>query len=458
MQTSNHNLSQFLEQEVFPALWTQLDSAFPEFGFRQKGKFWVATVESITRNLPGSPRPDRVLAYQNTPFGLVIHGAEFLTWIAYVSGTHSPRGREFVDAVRKLTELAGVPFPERISNPKDRQQELFEAVFNLTHVDLMGERGEKGRSYLQASRGLTGLDIPGVEIGFLSSLSDLFRKLKFLGFRKEEIDQSGILSDSRWEGRIIGPWRNTAGQIINFWSRDITGKAENAEKYLLLKGGKKSVLYGLNSAKGNDLILVEGILDAIVLKSFGVHGAVAMGGTMLKCDQVDSLNLSRCQNLTINLDYDGPKGAGCQGTLHAIQKLSRTSFPVFVIPPEMMADLAFPSLKVDPDFFIRTHGLEAYRKLLDRRIHIYRYQAKLLIEKYQTGKDFTDSQLVALIQEANSYSSQILTHPEKKRDLYLFFWQEIIQNLGIGWDQWLKYLQFQPTQIPPVISQLAHAV
>jgi putative DNA primase/helicase len=129
-----------------------------------------------------------------------------------------------------------------------------------------------------------------------------------------------------------------------------------------------------------------------------------------------------------------------------------------VIPPEMMADLAFPALKVDPDLFIRTHGLEAYRKLLDRRIHIYRYQAKLLIEKYQTGKDFTDSQLVALIQEANSYSSQILTHPEKKRDLYLFFWQEIIQNLGIGWDQWLKYLQFQPTQIPPVISQLAHAV
>lgn len=458
MQANSHNLSQFLEQEIFPALWNRLDTAFPEFGFKQKGRFWVATVESITRNLPGSPRPDRVLAYQNTPFGLVIHGAEFLTWLAYVSGTSSPRGKEFVEAVRRLASLAGAHFPEITPTPKDRQQELFEAVHNLTHVELLGDRGEKGRIYLEETRGVTGFDLPGLEIGYLTSLSDLFRKLKLSGFRKDEIEQSGILSDTRWEGRIIGPWRNTSGQIINFWSRDITGKTENAEKYLMLKGGKKSVLYGMNSTSGNDLILVEGILDAIVLKSFGVHGAVAMGGVMLKCDQIDSLNLSGCGSLTINLDYDCSKGAGYLGTLHAIQKLSTAPFPVFVIPPENMADTTFPSRKVDPDLFIRTQGLEAYRKLLDKRIHLYRYKAKLLIEKHQTDQDMTDCQLVALIQEADAYSSQILVHPEKRTDLYLFFWQEVIECLGIGWDEWLHYLQVQSNQNRPVILQLARAV
>jgi putative DNA primase/helicase len=456
MQNHSHNLSLFLEKDVFPTLWNRLDSAFPEFGFIKKGKYWMATVESITRGLPGSPRPDRVLVYQNTPFGVVIHGAEFITWIAYVSGTPSPRGKQFIEAVRKLAELAGVPFPESISKPKDRQQELFEAVFNFTQVELLGPRGERARLYLEKLRGLPMSILPGLEIGYISSLRELFRNLKRSGFRKDEIDKSGILSDSRWEERIVGPWRNTSGIIINFWSRDITGTADSAEKYIMLKGGNKSILYGLNSTKEKDLILVEGIFDAIALKTFGVDGAIAIGGVIPIKDQLESLNRFGCSSLTINLDFDGPKGAGHNGTQRAIQSLSMAPFPVFVVPPELMADPTAPSRKVDPDLFIRTQGLEAYRNLLDKRIHLYRYKARLLIEKHQTGPNMTDSRMNALIQEANAFGSQILSCPERKTDLVFFFWQEIVKSLGINFDKRLQYIEFQPPQSHQVISKPAH--
>lgn len=110
------DLRDFLEREVYPALWNRLDAAFPEFGFQNKGRYWQATDETTTRGLPGAPRPDRVNAYENTPFGFVIHGGDFVPWVAYVAGGIPPQGRDFVEAVRKLADLAGVSFPETRGN------------------------------------------------------------------------------------------------------------------------------------------------------------------------------------------------------------------------------------------------------------------------------------------------------------------------------------------------------
>ena len=440
----NNNLSQFLENEVYPSLYRRLKEAFPEFGWKQKGHFWVATIESITRNLPGSPRPDRVVAYQNTPFGFVIQGAEMITWIEYLTGCKSQRGKVFIDTVKNLADLASVPFPELLPNPKGRSQELLETVAHLTHLDLLGERGEKGRAYLTASRGFKEDQLGNLEIGYFPSVLELYRKLKLSGFRKEEIDAPAILNDSRWEGRIIGPWRNRLGQIINFWSRDISGEIDQAEKYLMLKGGKKNTPFQIHAVRGNHLILVEGILDAIVLKSHGISQAVAIGGSSLKCEQVDDLLQHPPETLTLNLDYDGPNGPGHQGTVHAVDKLSTAPFPVFVIPPEAMAFRDDPNKKVDPDLFVRQFGKEGYERLLQNKFHLFRYKAKTLMQKYGADGEMTDTQLVKLMREAHAYTAYVLKNPERQTDLYLFFWQELIEYLGISWSEWELYFRCQP--------------
>jgi hypothetical protein len=53
------DLGDFLEREVYPALFDRLDSAFPEYGFKRRGKLWTATADSASRSLPGSPPADR---------------------------------------------------------------------------------------------------------------------------------------------------------------------------------------------------------------------------------------------------------------------------------------------------------------------------------------------------------------------------------------------------------------
>jgi len=73
MQAKKKKFLNDIDTEVFPALYARLDSAFPEFGWIQKGRLWQASSESHTRTLPCSPRPARVQCYENTPFGLGVH-------------------------------------------------------------------------------------------------------------------------------------------------------------------------------------------------------------------------------------------------------------------------------------------------------------------------------------------------------------------------------------------------
>jgi cellulose biosynthesis protein BcsQ len=77
---STNDLGDFLDREVYPALFDRLDSAFPEYRFRRKGNRWEATADA-TRSLPDKPRPARVNCYVNRPWGLVTQGGEFVRFL-----------------------------------------------------------------------------------------------------------------------------------------------------------------------------------------------------------------------------------------------------------------------------------------------------------------------------------------------------------------------------------------
>ena len=82
---STNDLGDFLDREVYPALFDRLDGAFREYGFKRKGHRWEATDANASRSLPGQPRPDRVNCYVNRPWGLVIQGGDFVRFLDLVS-------------------------------------------------------------------------------------------------------------------------------------------------------------------------------------------------------------------------------------------------------------------------------------------------------------------------------------------------------------------------------------
>ena len=445
------DLIDFLDIQVYPALFSILDRVFPEFNFQKKGSHWEATNETHTRTLPGSPRPDRVNAYENAPFGFKIHGGEFVTWLSYLNNGSPPRGRDFADAGKALAQLAGVPFPERELSPEEIQkaeerehrQNLLETFMALAQDSLSSDAGQKARDYLKG-RGFTEELVEGLGFGLYTTTTEVKTALRENGFTDEEIGYSarevkqdgekpvgsGLIYDGRWEGRLVNAWRDRRDRIVNIWARDLTGKAEDSSKYLMITGGSKASPYGLDEAKGKDLVLVEGFLDALSLRVRGIRDVIAVGGTDLTRDQVETLVSADIKSLTINLDYDGPDGAGQEGTVRALKTLAKAPFQVYVIDPVEMADNGNLCDKVDPDNYVRTHGVEAYKSLLNRKVNSFRYKAREIISRHSTDGQWTDAGLSAATEEAISFDTAI-TDPRKQLDLETFFWPQIREATGI---------------------------
>jgi replicative DNA helicase len=404
------DLSFFLEDELYPALWERLDTAFPEFGFVLRGDHWQATNETATRALSGAPRPDRVWAYRDTPFGIKIHGGAFVPWLEYAAGQSSLRGEAFLEAVRDLCLRADVHFPERERSPQALQEEalrhrkadLLEAFTAYAGELLHTGQGDEARHYLEG-RGFTAEQMRAFELGYYPSPEEVLRALTDLGYGVEEVRDAGLAPGAfdsgqsvlhLWPGRIVGPWRDRAGRIVNVWSREIT-PGEPGKKYLLLRGGSRASPFGLHKARGRDLVLVEGILDVLSLRAAGVENVVGLGGAGLGSEQVDALARSGVRSLTLNLDYDPSPDPcaehrrpacphcypGLTGTLQALERVGDNIPEVYVVPPVCMVSNGNVDAKVDPDSYIRRHGTDAYRELLRQAVRGAVFAASCALER-----------------------------------------------------------------------------
>jgi hypothetical protein len=154
MEQGEHlSIVDFYTDVVLPALAERLDSAFPEFGWRRDARGWVATNEELTHRALGV-RAERVVAHGPAPRGFLIHGGEPMLWTAYLSGGVSPRGGDFVRAVKEIAGRAGVDtaLVERPVQP-DRGGDLLACFVGLCQQEIASGRGEAARKYL-VQRGL----------------------------------------------------------------------------------------------------------------------------------------------------------------------------------------------------------------------------------------------------------------------------------------------------------------
>ncbi len=302
----------------------------------------------------------------------------------HVSGGVSPRGRDWVEAARKLADLAGVKFPERQlseeekkrAEERDRRQSLFEAFLSIVQEDLWTDGGAPARDYLVNKRGFKEADLEELELGFYTSPDNLRPRLVAKGFTVDEVNASGLVFDSRWSGRLVGVWRDKAGRIGTFWARDLTGTSEEGEKYLRLALPPKGwgaaedelVAAGLDEAlrskEGRDhLVLVEGFIDVVSLHRRGFVNVAALGGAG------DKLSVSRWEKLagfgvrTMTLVFDNDE-AGRKGTLRAITNSGMVNnvSNVYVVDPVELSPYK------DPDELVREKGLDAFRTVLQKRI------------------------------------------------------------------------------------------
>lgn len=330
----------------------------------------------------------------------------------------------YYEAVRIQAERLNIPLPVREKTPQEIAREnhlndlrkLHEMATNFFHNCLTKTSyGNEGLAYLH-QRGITDEIISDFKLGFAP---DAWDKLKN-AFMKREIPEamlteSGLVvkrndgdnsySYDRFRKRVMIPISDERGRVVAFGGR-IVGDGE--PKYLNSPEtaifNKRKLLFGLDKAqkeiqKAGFALVVEGYMDVISVYAAGFRNVVASLGTAFTQEQCRSI-MRRGAALYFCYDSDT---AGQKATVRGLAIAKSTGAVVKVV--------TIPDGK-DPDEYIRKHGVEAFRRVVDGAIPMMDFYMKYVADRVDVntleGKLQGKNELSPLLNSIREPSEQIM--------------------------------------------------
>lgn len=314
---------------------------------------------------------------------------------------------EFVEAVEVLAQHEGVEVPyEKRGKPRSKEEEerferlnrlLTEAVL-FFEQQLLSPVGRSAQTYL-SERNVTAQDRERYRIGFApEGWSHLRDHLQQKGFTDEEMLAVGLLSRSdsgrvydRFRQRIIFPIHNRRGAPIGFGGR-ILGEGEpkylNSPETLLFKKGHE--LYGLyelrhHERKYDEIIVVEGYMDVVMLAHYGVGNVVATLGTAIAERQIEMLFRYTSH---VVICFDGDR-AGRQAADKALHEA------LAILPAGKELSFLFLPEGEDPDTFVQKNGEHAFREAIAEATPLSQYLFEMLKREIDITTREGRSQLLA---------------------------------------------------------------
>lgn len=373
------NLVDLLEQKVYPRL--SVDQVYPDeiHHWKVQGKDWKGSCPFHSDQKSGT-------AFSVTAENLLYYcgkcgGGDPVHYLWRSSGNPgNPTGKDFVDIVRNLCIIAGVPFPEREYTPEEeerfRRTETRRSVLSLVYE--YGERtlwstvGAQARAYLTKERGLTEDEVKSLHLGYYHSAEDLYSYLQDRGADLDEAKEAGFPRD-KWEGYVLFPWVDEHGRPLTLygrWREKVPPEGRPKTLALSGEGTKRSPLYYDRAKKEGhkDLVLVEGLMDAALLQVRGDTRAVSQVAAVINHNQVETLVRDKVRKVFVCGD---PDGGGDKGNLDNVTSLSKAGIQAFVVPrlPEGM----------DPDEWVRENGIDAWKERVEASVtgSVFKAEKKL---------------------------------------------------------------------------------
>jgi len=298
-------------------------------------------------------------------FGCGVHGDA-------ISFLREMDGLEFMEAVERLAEMAGLAVPRTVpqdpaaSRQRKAALDILEETTLFFEAALRRDDGRDATRYLK-QRGLDSAIVKTYRIGY-SPRMGLRAALKDKGFSDEDMLAAGVIRKSDRDGslydyfrdRVMFPIENRQGNVIAFGARAL-GDAQ--PKYLNSGEGptfsKKAVLYGWVQAREGlrrnlPLVVAEGYMDVIAIHHSGTAAAVAPLGTALTPEQIALLWKLHDEPV---LCFDGD-AAGQRAQTRALERI------LPLLEPGRSARLAVLPEGKDPDDLIAASGPEGFRKVI----------------------------------------------------------------------------------------------
>ena len=327
-------------------------------------------------------------------------------------------GWDFAQALQSLAQRAGVELEARTPEKAAEDQYevrlhavLEEAVTFYRHQLLQTPTGQPALEYLK-KRGLTPETIEIFGLGYAPQGWETISQY-FLGkgYTAKELLDAGLVSErqsgdgvhDRFRNRIIFPIRDGSGQMAGFGGRILDPndmpKFLNSPQTILFDKGR--LLYGLDAARKairalDQVVIVEGYLDVIVLHQCGFNNAVSPMGTALTEDQLRYLK-RYTRRLVLALDADA---AGQKATLRGLEiareAMDRTEEAVFDAhgllryEARLQADVRVTTIPdgMDPDE-VALRDPEEWRRIVESAKPIVLH----VMETLTTGRNLDDPKI-----------------------------------------------------------------
>lgn len=297
---------------------------------------------------------------------------------------------DYAETIKHLADRARIQLPEGDSREDMEKARLKQKLLQINteaaryfHSQLKAPQHRNAAEYL-SKRGISENTIRKFGIGYCPEEWDsLFRHFQEKGYARDELLHSGLVLPSknggcydRFRHRVMFPIFDIRGNVIGFGGRVMDGshpKYMNSPETLVYNKGRH--LFAMNFAKNagdKKLVVVEGYMDAISLHQYGIQNAVASLGTALTEGQGRMLK-KYAEEIIISYDADT---AGQAATMRGLDLLNELGCSVKV--------LQVPDGK-DPDEFIRKHGPDEFRRLIDNSISLVEYKIKVLKNQIDTS-------------------------------------------------------------------------
>lgn len=307
-------------------------------------------------------------------------------------------GLEYPDAVRFLAQQYHLPVKETkredpgVRQRRERLQSLCTDAARFFYAQLQRPENAGVKGYF-VRRGLSRKTMNDFGLGYApDSFDALIRAMTEKGYTKEEMLAAGLVARSekghyydKFRHRVMFPIIDIRGNVIAFGGRvmdDSKPKYLNSPETSLFH--KSRNLFAMNLArksKAEYFLLAEGYMDVIALHQAGFDSAVASLGTSLTEEQARILSRHTSQ---VIICYDADD-AGQRAAQRAIDILKNAGLSVKV--------LKIPGAK-DPDEFIREHGADAFRSLLEKSENHIEYRIERIRSRYNLREDTDRIQFV----------------------------------------------------------------
>lgn len=273
---------------------------------------------------------------------------------------------DYRTATLVLAERLGIKTSDKSMSDFTKQKKLLELVSELEtfYKNKFTELSEYHPAKQQILK--RDLKIEGYEdyFGYApSSPTEMINYMKSKGYTIDDLKEIGVVNEKdnvQLRDRLIFFIRNYLGKTVGFSGRALT-KDDNGFKYVNSKNSivfdKSKVLYNIEKAKKsakdkNEIYLVEGQFDVLAMVQNGLENTVAISGTALTNQHINTFKRCLDESGRIILCLDGDS-AGRNAAIKVFQ-----NFPII---QNQLYIIQFPDGK-DPCEFIQENSVDSIPK------------------------------------------------------------------------------------------------